>query len=118
MEIVIRNENGEPVYMIKECTGKYPCFELFNWRAEHRGSGKQEGKVYKAGFVSQHRYPSTLSHALRMVAECVTRESPERFDAVATPEGLRILAAQVDHMLDSFQSELIDDKEQDKERDE
>jgi hypothetical protein len=111
MEIVIRDKNNEPAYAIRTAPNGL-CFELFTWMPEHTGKGKLAEKRYKAGFVFQGRYPSTLSHALRMVGECILRESPDDFDAASTQEGMRNLAAQVQHMLDSFQAEIIDDTEQ------
>jgi hypothetical protein len=113
MKIIIKDKDGEPAYMVEEHTGRYPCFELFTWKPERTGDrGQQMGKVLSAGFVSQGRYPSTLSHALRMVAECILRESPECFEVDTTQEGMDALAGKVDYLLDSFQAEILDDTEQ------
>jgi hypothetical protein len=113
VEIAIRDENGEPAYMAKAHTGRYPCFELFTWKPDRIAeSGKHKGEEVKAGFVSQGRYPSTLSHALCMIAECILRDSPECFDVDTTPESMDALAGKIGYLLGSFQSELIDDTEQ------
>ncbi|MDR1185395.1 MAG: hypothetical protein LBK67_11465 [Coriobacteriales bacterium] len=108
MKITIKDKNGKPSYEIRTAPGGL-CFELFSWKPER--IGKKKGNVCEAGFVSQGRYPTTLSHALRSVAESITKDLPERFDAVPTQEGLRILSAQIDHMLDSFGVEIVDSME-------
>jgi hypothetical protein len=110
MEIVIKGKNAEPVYMIKEHGGTYPCFELFSWKPERTiESGKYMGGVAKAGFVSQGRYPSTLPHAMRMIAECITRDSQESTDCVLTVESLRAHATAIERLLDSFGVEVVED---------
>jgi hypothetical protein len=107
MEITIRDKKQQPAYAIRTAPGRL-CFELFTWMPERAAKGRYSGKSLPAGFVSQGRYPTTLPHALRMVAECISREKPAHFDVVAAQEGLRILSAQVDYMLDSFGAEVID----------
>ncbi|MDR1183739.1 MAG: hypothetical protein LBK67_02965 [Coriobacteriales bacterium] len=108
MKIIIRNESGEPAYAIRTALGGL-CFELFTWKPDRVAeSGRHKGKEVEAGFVSQGRYPSTLPHALCMVAECILRESPECFDVDTTQEGMDVLAGKIGYLLGSFQSELID----------
>jgi hypothetical protein len=114
MELTVNDKNGNPAYAIKSCGNKAKgtlCFELFTWKPEHVAvsSGKHTGKTIPAGFVSQGRYPSTLPHALRMIGECVTRDSPERFELETTREGFKNLAKQIEDLLDSFQAQTKDE---------
>jgi hypothetical protein len=45
------------------------CFEVWEWKGEHKGRGRGTGKTIPAGWIFTGRYPSTLEHAYRTVGE-------------------------------------------------
>lgn len=77
MKWIIKNPEGGNAYMVKSVKdGLY--FELFTWREggrELHATGSRKAGVSKPGFASQGRYPSTLEHAFRMIAECLNDDA-------------------------------------------
>jgi hypothetical protein len=64
----IKDESGSDRYQVRPNPGGL-CFEVWEWQGEHKGRGRGAGRVIPAGWAHLGKYPTTLAHAFRIIAE-------------------------------------------------
>ncbi len=108
MKWIVKNPKGENAYMIKSVKdGLY--FELFTWRdggKEIHASGNRKAGISKPRFATQGRYPTSLEHAFRMIAECIIRDDPTEI-TYQTAEDIGVISGRVKNLLNSYGIEVI-----------
>lgn len=104
-QVIIQDKKGQDRYQIKKRGSERTlCYELFKWREE---SVNSKGIRIEAGFVSLRSYPSTLSHAYRMIAEDIIRDENIKLFAKTAPVSLRKAGKEIEDVLDSFGIQII-----------
>lgn len=99
-EMVICEKSGKPAYRLRPFGGEHAlCYELSFWRDAYTDD---KGKEHAAEWRFSRKYPSTVAHGLRLIAEDIERNGNWRAFAKANLASLRTAADEFEQLLASF----------------
>lgn len=96
----VQRSNGQDAYKMEpRGKGSTLCYELYYWRdAYTEDNGTEHAGLWK----SMGKFPSTVSHGLRLIAEDIERNGGYKFFAKAAPQSLRQAAEEWNGILEGF----------------